>query len=322
VRFSGEGAAAPKEIHMATTRPWLALLLAAPQVVGASPGFAGAVRLGTPIERGNLSVFPLKLRTASPAASTPAADLATLDGAVARKELSIHESGASGSVNALDVENRGDRPVLLLAGELLLGGKQDRIIGRSLVLAPRSRTRVPVFCVEQGRWSGAKGFESGGSMGHAELRKKVLAGDQAKVWAEVARSNARLGTKNASDTYRAAARKLGDEVGQLAKEIAGALARDREVAGIAVAVDREVIAIEWFASPRIFERVREKLVSSYVAQALESRASSGSSAPAAAAPRPEAVADFAAKAERGEGLVERVPAGAAAAPLQTTYLAR
>jgi hypothetical protein len=299
---------------MSTMRMWLALLLAAPQVVGASSGFADAVRLGTPITRANVAVFPLKLRAAG-----RAADVATLDEAVARNELSVKEVDASGSVNALQVENRGDRPVLLLAGELLLGGKQDRIIGRSLVVAPRSRARVPVFCVEHGRWAGAKGFESGGAMGHVELRKKALGGDQSQVWAEVARANERLATRNASDTYRAAARKLGGEVGPVAKEIAAALARDRDVAGIAVAIDGEMVAIEWFASPRVFERVREKLVASYVAQAVQSRPASGPRAPAAAPP-PKAVADFAARAEKGDGLVER--AGAPSAPVQTTYLGR
>jgi hypothetical protein len=210
--------------------------------------------------------------------------------------------------------------VLLLAGELLLGGKQDRIIGRSMVLAPRSRARVPVFCVEHGRWSGGKGFASGRAMGHAQLRKTALSGDQQKVWAEVKRSNERLATVNASDTYRAAASKLDGEVGPLAKELSAALAADREVAGIGVAIDGEVVAIEWFASPRVFERVREKLVSSYVAQAMESPASHVPGAVAAKAPPPEKVADFAAKAERGEELVERARAPGAAAPVQTTYL--
>jgi hypothetical protein len=132
---------------------------------------------------------------------------------------------------------------------------------------------------------------------------------------EVARSNERLGTKNASDTYRAAARKLGGDAGPLAREIAAALALDRNVAGIAVAIDGEVVAVEWFASPRLFERIREKLVASYAAQALETRR-----ATPVAAPRPQAVSGFAAKAEQGEAVVERVPAAGEGAAVQTSYL--
>jgi hypothetical protein len=295
----------------------LALLLAAPQAAAPSAGFADQVRLGGQVTRGNLTLYPLMLRQAGPAAPDPV----TLDVAVARGQLAIEESGPGGTVNALAVENRGDRPVLLIAGELLLGGKQDRIIGRSMVLSPRSRARVPVFCVEHGRWSGGRGFASAGAMGHAGLRKTALSGEQQAVWAEVKRSNERLGTVNPSDTYRAAARKLSGEVGPVARELVRALAAEPEAAGLAVAIDGEVVAIEWFASPRVFERVREKLVSSYVAQAMESRAGAGSGAAPAAAPAPRAVADFAAKAERGEGVVERAAAPGASA-VQTTYLKR
>jgi len=302
---------------MTTITMGLALLLAAPQGAGASPGFAEEVAVGAPITRGNLSVFPLR-----PRKGAPARDLRTLDEAVRRKDLAIEEIGAGGSVGALQVENRGDEPVMLLAGELLLGGKQDRIIGRSMVLAPRTSTTVPVFCVEHGRWSGSGSFASAGAMGHAALRKTALGGDQAKVWEEVARSNARLGTRNASDTYRAAARKLGGDAGPLAREVSAALAREDGAVGLAVAIDGEVVAAEWFASPRTFERMREKLVTSYVAQALEAPARSSPAASPPPAPRADAVADFAARAEKGDAIVERVREGAKGAAVQTTYLRR
>jgi len=292
----------------------LALLLAAPQGTAPSPEFEKQVRVGEPITRGNITVFPLTLRHA-PAAPDPL----TLDEAVARKQLAIEESG-QGSVNTLAVENRGDRAVVLVTGELLLGGKQDRIVGRSVVLAPRARARVAVFCVEHGRWSGARSFESGGAMGHVDLRKSALAGDQSAVWSEVARSNARLGTANASDTYRAAARKLGGEAGPTAREIASEVARVPGAAGLAVAIDGEVVAVEWFASPRLFERLRDKLVASYVAQARTTPAPT--TARPASPPRAAAVADFAGRAEKGEALVDEAKEAGAAAPVQTTYLRR
>jgi len=311
---------------MTTFQLGLALLLAAPQAMAAPSGFQDEVRVAEGITRGNLTVFPLKLRHPRPPGQEPA----TLDEALSKKQLAIEESGAGGDVNALAVENRSDRPVLLVAGELLLGGKQDRIIGRSMVLAPRSRARVPVFCVEHGRWSGGTSFESGGAMSHAALRKTALAGDQSEVWAEVKRANERLGTTSASDTYRNAARKLRGEVGTVAADVSRALARDPDVAGLAVAIDGEVVAMEWFSSPGVFARVREKLVASYVAQAREPRPDRAAGAAPAAPATPAAVADFAAKAERGGAVVERVRApaasptapAAAAEPVQTSYLKR
>lgn len=303
---------------MTTMALGLALLLAAPQETRTSAGFVEEVRVGAPITRGALTVFPLTLRR--PAA---AEKHVTLDEAVARKQLAIEETGAHGSVNALEIENRGDQPVVLVGGELLLGGKQDRIVARSLVIGPRSRTRVPVFCVEHGRWSGTKSFESGKSMAHVELRKSALAGNQQQVWAEVAQSNERLGTKTASDTYRAAARKLDAEVGPLAREIADALARERNAAGLAVAIGGEVVAVEWFASPRLFQPLREKLVASYAAQALASGgAAAGAARAAAPPPAAVAVAEFAAEAERGRAVVERVKDASGGGVVHTSYLRR
>jgi hypothetical protein len=312
--YRHRGAAAPPEANMTTMAVGLALLLAAPQETGSSAGFGEEVRVGAPITRGNLAVFPLTLRR--PAA---AENHLLLDEAMARKQLAIEETGTSGSVNALEIENRGGQPVMLVAGELLVGGKQDRIVARSLVLAPRSRTRVPVFCVEHGRWTGEKSFESAGALAHVQLRKTALEGNQGKVWSEVASANVLMGTRNPSDTYRAAARKLDADVGPLARDIVAALAREKKVAGLAVAIDGEMIAVEWFASPSLFERIRQKLVASYAAQALASRDASPGVAPAAA-PRPAAVADFAAKAERGDAVVERVKGARGYEAVQTTYL--
>jgi len=299
---------------MITATLGLALLLAAPRGAAAPGEFAREVRVGTPVTEGNLTVFPLTLRGAA-AGEDPLA----LDEALRAGRLSVTEAGAGGDVNALEVENRGDRPVVIVAGELLLGGKQDRIVGRSLVLAPRSRARVPVFCVEHGRWSGGAAFESAHAMGHVELRKLALSGDQGKVWSEVARSNARLGTQSRSDTYRAAARKLGGDAGPLARRILDRLAAAPGVAGLAVAIDGEVVAVEWFGSPRLFAKLEQKLVASYAAQAL----GSARLASPPASPRASDVADFAARAERGEGaLRERVEAAPGAPPVQHSYLKR
>lgn len=300
----------------------LALALAAAAPLAGRPAtpatFASDVTIGAPVQDGNLTLFPLTPRRRAAAD----ADAATLDEALRAKALAVEEVSAAGTVNALRVENNGDRPVLLVAGELLLGGKQDRIVGRSMVLAPRSRQEVPVFCVEHGRWSGPGAFESGGAMGHVALRKAALDGGQREVWEEVARANARLGTANRSDTYRAAASKLQGEGAGIARRLSEALARTGGAAGIAVAIDGEVVAVEWFASPRVFERVREKLVGSYVAQAQEARAAAPAGAAPAASPPPAAVTDFAARAEKGEAIVERVRATGDGAAVQTTYLKR
>lgn len=66
---------------------------------------------------------------------------------------------ADNDVNSLVVVNHSDKPLYLMPGEIIIGGSQDRSIGNELIItAHSSPTRVPVFCVEHGRW-GTKGVE-------------------------------------------------------------------------------------------------------------------------------------------------------------------
>ncbi len=292
----------------------IVVVLAALSAIPPPGRFADEVGVGDPIEAGNLAVFPLRLRRA---ASAP--DALSLDEAMRAGLVTVREAG-SGSVNELLVSNRGDRPVLAMAGELLIGGKQDRIIGQALVLPPRAAdVAVPVFCVEHGRWQGASmDFKSAGVLGHSELRKKALEGEQAAVWREVAAANARLRTQNPSDTYRLAAGKLSRDVGPVAARVLRGLDDLSDVAGLAAAVDGRIVAVDLFASPRLFSRAREKLVRSYAAQALAAPAPDRP----VPAPAPRAVSAFADEAERGAALAGKAVDPSTGRALQSSWLAR
>lgn len=104
--------------------------------------------------------------------------------AMARNLLRIVDRAG---VNQLLIDNLSGEPVMLLSGEILKGGKQDRVIGQDMVLPPLSRrNRVPVFCVEEKRWSSPKewSYYHEGSM---HLRRVVdQAQNQRQVWQEVA----------------------------------------------------------------------------------------------------------------------------------------
>jgi hypothetical protein len=219
----------------------------------------------SPIASGNLAVFPL-----TPKGSVDDANYLTLDEAFKAKVLAIKEMGEGGSVNTLLVSNSGDKPVYVMAGELLLGGKQDRIMGQSTVIPPKAaRMEVAVFCVEHGRWSGAtNGFESGDTLSHATLRKKALFQGQGEVWDEVSRSNDKLHTKTDTDTYRKAAKKLEGDIASRKKEILSALDKVPKASGFAVAISGKVVGVEFFRSPVLFGKLREKLIGSYVAESL------------------------------------------------------
>src|SRR5262249_55175655 len=121
---------------------------------------------------------------------------------LAVREIAGHAEEAQ--VNAVEVRNTGHEPVYLLGGEMILGGKQDRIIQQDTVLeASGPWTKVAVFCVERGRWTGQNmEFASAGAIAQPSLRGAAMTGSQSAVWEEVAKNNAKHGTQSQTETYR------------------------------------------------------------------------------------------------------------------------
>lgn len=75
----------------------------------------------------------------------------TLDEALAKGFVEVHETD---TVSQLIIENKGRDEVFVHAGDIVKGGKQDRVVTASFVLAAKSKpTEVPVYCVEAGRWA-------------------------------------------------------------------------------------------------------------------------------------------------------------------------
>src|SRR5271163_1342216 len=152
-----------------------ALGFASPPPRGSEPPgrSEGDWHLLEPITYENISIFPV--------ASSSGYDTSyflTLDEGLSSGEVLIREQGADGmarsregdpriipeyrsgpAVNQLVLVNRSKRPLLLLAGELVSGGKQDRIIGKDRIV-PVGAPPLPldVFCVEHGRWSSGANF--------------------------------------------------------------------------------------------------------------------------------------------------------------------
>jgi hypothetical protein len=165
--------------------------LTVPRSAAAGPGssalqrFSSSVQPRTVMRHGALAV--VWLHGGEPGAGP---SIATLDEAQTSGALLITERG-SATVPELIVDNRGKAHVLLLAGEILVGGKQNRVLREDILLPPLSGPRsLSVYCVEQGRWSGGrKEFESKAYVAQPSLRRKLLdKEEQGRVWAEVDRS--------------------------------------------------------------------------------------------------------------------------------------
>ena len=75
----------------------------------------------------------------------------TLEEALAKGFVEVHETD---TVSQLVVENKGREEVFVHAGDIVKGGKQDRVVTASFVLPAQSKKiEMPVYCVEAGRWA-------------------------------------------------------------------------------------------------------------------------------------------------------------------------
>ena len=104
------------------------------------------VSIGDPRRHGRLEIFPLF------AAGGEGGDFILLDEALASKAVEVTETSDSGSVPVLNFLSRSAVPVLLLDGEELIGAKQNRILNISILVPAKTTIKIPVSCVEQGRW--------------------------------------------------------------------------------------------------------------------------------------------------------------------------
>src|SRR5205814_102830 len=111
--------------------------------------------------------------------------------------------GPGGDVNHVRVKNLSAKPLLLLAGETILGGQQDRILGKDSIVPAHEELSLEVYCVEHGRWSGARDFTRTGGIADPQVRGKArFMSNQSEVWKEVATKNDALGVHNETGTYR------------------------------------------------------------------------------------------------------------------------
>ena len=248
---------------------------APPQAAKDPAALSDRTALLAPIQVDSLTLTPI---VAIAAADATDDQLLVLDEAMAARQVKIREV-SEGTVNSLTFVNSAPHPVFVLAGEVIIGGKQDRIIGRNTVIPANTTQEVPVFCVEHGRWTGeTKEFTTARALAHGRLRGQASYAAQREVWSEVAAKNVARRTTNDSDTYRRVAQQQSDgTLAAMEKRVNAALGAlppaDRgRMVGYAVSLNGAIATVDLFGSPALFKKLETKLVRSYLTEAVDIRA--------------------------------------------------
>lgn len=119
-------------------------------------------------------------------------------------KLSVKETKISDAdITLLRVKNHSKKSILVHSGEIVAGGKQDRIFASTTIIPPEKKeTILPVFCVEKGRWDRRPSKFRYGGTADAGLRKQMdLTQKQYKIWREIDRQLIEDNNKNPTWAY-------------------------------------------------------------------------------------------------------------------------
>jgi hypothetical protein len=256
-----------------------------------------------PISHGNLTIFPVVSTS-----THDTSEFITLDEGIRSGEVVVTEAGRTGGlirgprhripvptgaqVNNLVLVNNSKHPLILLAGEIVTGGKQDRVVGKDRVVPAESDpVDLGVFCVEPGRWteSSTQFSTLKSQMAQPSVRSKaMIAQDQRQVWDSVSVADGAVAGAMAPAaglaSYEAAGvtsyaktfdnEKVRQAVAQEAAPIEQSYnslmkqLRDQHAVGVVVAVGGRLIWADLFASTNLLEKYWPKLVRSYAAEAI------------------------------------------------------
>lgn len=258
--------------------------------MGMNINWPSELELLDPIQIGDhLTLFPL-------AGGGDAPPCVTLEEAQAKGQVVIEEQAEGEAVREIDLTVLGLQHVLVLEGELLEGALQNRVINMSLLLAP-GKHKVPVNCVESGRWRSKRmtrnwyaeksqrrrherEFEATGTSLDTDIRRQNLRSsvasmrrygradaDQCNTWSAIEAKMQAAEFQATDGDLLQLHESRWHSVDDLLKD---AHPQDRQV-GVVVAVGGRVVAMELLADAHSWRKVWRKLTSGYVGESMDHR---------------------------------------------------
>jgi hypothetical protein len=199
----------------------------------------------------------------------------SLQEAIDADKVAINEVNRSGRVNTLLVRNLSTDTLFVMSGEILIGGKQDRVVASDMLIPPNSgQAKLPVYCVERGRWK-YKGddaeFTEYYGMANEHLRDLIdHNGSQGAVWNEVSKTNKKDGVYSDTEAYTAHAekrafRRLEQEYVNFFQNVFNG---QDDIIGVIAITGNVIEGADLFVSNRLFLQEYRKLIYAYLDDAI------------------------------------------------------
>jgi len=203
-----------------------------------------------------------------------------LDTAINKGTATITETSDAGEVPYLKLENSGDHPVLILDGELLVGGKQNRTINTTILVLAKSTVKIPVSCVQAGRWQSVRpdfGVSRSlfGAKSRAVIRQDVTTdarqsgsfkSNQQSVWNEVGRTLSGLGVQSPTADIEDGRMQVSDRIEGYIQALRPV---ENQIGAIFMKHDG-ILGLEMLGNQELYLQECPKIVSSFAFDVLKS----------------------------------------------------
>ncbi len=182
------------------------------------------------------------------------------------------------SVNTLYIENVSDDTVLVFAGEVVKGGKQDRMLAQNMLLPPKSgQVDVSVFCVEQNRWhykdgdKGSSEFTTNKNSGSNSMRKAAIVDkNQSEVWKEVDNVTEKNDVQTGSSTFTALkdSKEYQEKLTAYLNYFENSIPDTLSLVGFVACTGDTVIGCDMFATHDMLKNQMDQLLQAYITEAI------------------------------------------------------
>lgn len=252
-------------------------------------GWLAGVEVGDGMHHENLTVFPLfwcteQVEEASgevpKAPGGGSVRYQLLSEALDGKEAVVEEVSEAGEVPFLGVKNNGGTPILIPEGEILMGAKQNRVVNLTVLVAAKTSFKLPVSCVEQGRWHYSSREFRPAAFAHPKLRnlkvksaqqsRRVMGlamADQGGVWDEVGEHLEDLSAASPTRDFVASF----DATPKRMERYREKIELPEGACGFVAARQGEIVGLDLFDKPETMRKLWARMADAYFLEATRER---------------------------------------------------
>lgn len=193
------------------------------------------------------------------------------------------------AVNNLTVQNKTDQTIFLMNGDIVQGGRQDRVLAQSRIIPPRTITDIAVFCVERGRWQfrdsspeeegseqektnqRALAFKGYYNVASSQIRRTIeYSNEQKEVWEQVSKITTANQAENPTHAYTGleASEEYTKDRAAYLNALELNFDENKRVVGWIAGSGSEILGADIFGHPELCERQYEALLHSYITDVI------------------------------------------------------